>query len=100
MAKNSIKRSSNYIQFIAGLDTNATNRGEVFEAVKGAYGWMIYDSYTGGVYQCTLGTLRALIGEIRSQAHIDWETAETNFTREQASRLGISKWHFIRTATL
>lgn len=91
MAKNTIHRNSNYVVFIAGKHTNATNAGEQYEAVNGAYGWMIYDNYTGSIYQAPIATLRAVIGEIRAQAEIDWRTAETNFTREQASRLGISK---------
>lgn len=87
-----IKRDSNYMVFIAGLDTNATNRGEQIEAVKGDYGWHIIDSY-GKVYYCPFATLRALIMEIRAQANIDWRKAykegATTFTREQLNSFGI-----------
>lgn len=87
-----IKRDSNYMVFIAGLDTTATNRGDIVEAVKGIDGWHIIDS-NGKVYRCPLATLRALILEIRAQANIDWRQAykegATTFTRAQLNSLGV-----------
>ena len=82
--KFTIKRTTNYIRFVSGLNTSGTNCGETYEVMKGTNGWMLYDSYTGSLYTVPVGTLRILIeqGELLVQEH-------RNFTLEQALKYGL-----------
>ena len=68
--KVTIHRNSNYMEFIAAHDTNATKAGCIYEAWKDNRGWHIYDAMTGKNYLCPIATLRIVIDEIRTQAEV------------------------------
>ena len=59
--KFTLHRKTNYIEFISGLDTNATNKGEKYVAMKSERGWIIYDEASDTTYSAPIATLRVLI---------------------------------------
>ena len=72
-----IKRTTNYIKFICGLNTNATNAGEVTIARYHNHKWLVFDPYISDTKPqalCPIATLRILIeqGELLEQKHIDY----------------------------
>ena len=70
--KVTIHRNSNYMEFIAAHDTNATNAGCKYEAWKDSQNrWHVYDGVSGASYLCPIATLRIIIDEIIAQGNVE-----------------------------
>lgn len=55
-----LKRSTNYITFISGLKTNATEQNERIEALKDAKGWHLINQ-VDEIYSIPVYSLRAML---------------------------------------
>lgn len=84
--KTTIKRSTNFIEFTSGIETNGCHKGEKLYAYKNET-WHIYNPRTGLSYNTPTNTLRVMIeqGKLIEQCNL-MEKA-----REYATNKGIEK---------
>lgn len=73
-----IHRNTNYIKFIAAINTTACNAGELLEAWKDDCGnWYVYNPKEGRRYQAYISTIRTICGECLEQGSrkltTDWK---------------------------
>lgn len=68
---NKIKRDSNYIHFVSCVNSCATNKYNEYFAMKFDGVWHLIDE-TGKSWLCPIGILRAIIGQIITQANVDY----------------------------
>lgn len=74
-----IKKTTNYIEFISGLNTSATNAGGKAIARKHESKWFLYDPYSDKPQAvCPITSLRVLIetGKMLEQKHIDYTLSD------------------------
>lgn len=72
-----IHRNTNYIKFIAAVETNANKRGDILEAWKDNYNnWHIFNPVEGKSYAAYTSTIRAIAGSVIEQCNrqfdINW----------------------------